>query len=285
MSELGNLLKKAREEQGLTLDDVQEHTKIRKRYLEALEEGDYKVLPGKFYIRAFIKNYAEFVGLDSEEVLKHYHIDEPEIEVPVNETVPPRRPRKIRSARSERFGKLGFTILLWAFLIIVIWVIWYFNVNRDTPPADETDPTAITDNRDVTATPTPTKNTAASTPTPTPTPTPPPVELTLSSSSGSEMVYTVASTKDSYELKVNNSGEASWLEIYEGGKKGTRLYYASIKDGESLSFTVSKDVYLNIGRPANIEVTLDDIVVDDGDSNKGRRGILLQMQGANTTAE
>lgn len=48
MSELGLQLKEARLQKGMSLDDVQEVTKIRKKYLEAIESGDYKVLPGSF---------------------------------------------------------------------------------------------------------------------------------------------------------------------------------------------------------------------------------------------
>lgn len=67
MTELGNRLKEAREEKGMSLDDLQAATKIQKRYLTALEEGNYDVIPGKFYVRAFIKQYAEAVGLNSEQ--------------------------------------------------------------------------------------------------------------------------------------------------------------------------------------------------------------------------
>lgn len=67
MSELGQQLREARLQKGMSLDDVQEMTKIRKRYLEAIEAGDYKVLPGSFYVRAFIKTYAETVGLNPDE--------------------------------------------------------------------------------------------------------------------------------------------------------------------------------------------------------------------------
>lgn len=63
MSDLGYILRKTRLERKISLDDLQEVTKIRKRYLEAIEEGNYKVLPGSFYVRAFIKSYAEAVGL------------------------------------------------------------------------------------------------------------------------------------------------------------------------------------------------------------------------------
>jgi len=283
VSELGTLLKTARQEKGLSLDDVQEQTKIRKRYLEALEEGDFNVLPGKFYIRAFIKNYAECVGLDAEEVLKHYQVEVPEPEIQVSETLPARKPKRMRSATSERFGKIGFTILMWLFLILVIAVIWFYNMNKDPEPANEPDGTPMTNNSDITQRPEPTPTDA--TPTPTQAPTPPPVALTFQGQSGRDDVFAVSPAKESYELVVTNSGDASWLEIYENGKNGTKLYYANIKDGEQATYTVKGDVYLVLGRPANLEVKLDNVIVDDGDNNKGSKRILLQMQAADTTAE
>ncbi|EAF0272058.1 helix-turn-helix domain-containing protein, partial [Listeria monocytogenes] len=51
MTELGDKLKQARREKGLSLDDLQQITKIQKRYLVAIEEGNYAVMPGKFYAR------------------------------------------------------------------------------------------------------------------------------------------------------------------------------------------------------------------------------------------
>ena len=64
MSEIGKTLKSARIEKGYTLDDLQQITKIQKKYLIAIEEENFSVLPGDFYVRAFIKQYAEMVGLD-----------------------------------------------------------------------------------------------------------------------------------------------------------------------------------------------------------------------------
>ncbi|MFX3616688.1 MAG: helix-turn-helix domain-containing protein [Sporolactobacillus sp.] len=64
MSELGQVLKETREKKGLSLDEVQEETKIQKRYLQSIETGDFGQLPGKFYTRAFIKSYAEALGID-----------------------------------------------------------------------------------------------------------------------------------------------------------------------------------------------------------------------------
>ncbi|MBO9128893.1 helix-turn-helix domain-containing protein [Bacillus sp. 165] len=77
MTELGNRLKEARVEKGFSLDELQEVTKIQKRYLIGIEEGNYKVLPGNFYVRAFIRQYAEALGLDPEEIFEEYKAEIP----------------------------------------------------------------------------------------------------------------------------------------------------------------------------------------------------------------
>src|SRR5690625_6627313 len=64
--EIGELLKEAREEKGYTLDNIQEKTKSQKRYLVAIQQGDFNALPGKIYARAFIREYAEAEELDPE---------------------------------------------------------------------------------------------------------------------------------------------------------------------------------------------------------------------------
>lgn len=72
MNEVGEKLKEARKEKGYTLDDLQQITKIQKRYLVAIEEGNLESLPGNFYARAFIKQYADTVGLDGDKLLEEY---------------------------------------------------------------------------------------------------------------------------------------------------------------------------------------------------------------------
>ncbi|PAE16470.1 hypothetical protein CHH91_09330 [Virgibacillus sp. 7505] len=70
LMDIGAKLREARESKGMTLEDVQQRTKIQKRYLKAIEENNHSVMPGEFYTRAFIKEYAQTVGLNPDEVLE-----------------------------------------------------------------------------------------------------------------------------------------------------------------------------------------------------------------------
>ena len=65
-AEIGRLLEDKRKELSLTLEEVEQATKIRKRYLTALERDDYAILPDAVYARGFLKTYANYLGLDGE---------------------------------------------------------------------------------------------------------------------------------------------------------------------------------------------------------------------------
>lgn len=146
MSDLGQQLKDARMQKGLSLEDVQEMTKIRKRYLEAIEQGDFKVLPGSFYVRAFIKTYAEAVDLDPELLLQNHPKDVPAAE-PENVMEPVLTKRSARTsagggggpARSgggRGEGSKGLsTALMWTFPILILLIVGivYFNNTKDAP--------------------------------------------------------------------------------------------------------------------------------------------------------
>jgi cytoskeleton protein RodZ len=67
-AKIGPVLEKARKDKGLTLDEVEQATKIRKRYLAGLEREDFGVLPDAVYAQGFLKTYANYLGLDGEEL-------------------------------------------------------------------------------------------------------------------------------------------------------------------------------------------------------------------------
>jgi cytoskeletal protein RodZ len=69
---LGTLLIEKRKEKGLELKDVSQIIKIRSTYLSALEEGHYEVFSSEVYLTGFLKNYAKFLGIDSEKIMAMY---------------------------------------------------------------------------------------------------------------------------------------------------------------------------------------------------------------------
>lgn len=70
--EIGNILREARQAKGYSLADAEEATKIRARYLEALENEQFEILPGQVYVIAFLRNYARFLGLDDNQLVQQY---------------------------------------------------------------------------------------------------------------------------------------------------------------------------------------------------------------------
>ena len=69
---LGEKLRQAREDKGLTLSEVSEHTRISSLYLQSIENDDYKILPGGIFNKGFVKSYAKFVGINEQEALNDY---------------------------------------------------------------------------------------------------------------------------------------------------------------------------------------------------------------------
>jgi cytoskeletal protein RodZ len=67
---IGKILQAAREANGLTLDQSAGDTHIRLRYLQALEAGDFEALPSRFQVRGFLRVYADYLGLDVDEMLR-----------------------------------------------------------------------------------------------------------------------------------------------------------------------------------------------------------------------
>ncbi|HVJ49516.1 helix-turn-helix domain-containing protein [Desulfitobacterium sp.] len=83
----GQLLQAARENKRWSLIEAEEATKIRVRYLEAMEKENYEILPGTTYIKGFLRTYSKYLDLNSEDILELYKESEPVIQ-PKNEFVP-----------------------------------------------------------------------------------------------------------------------------------------------------------------------------------------------------
>ncbi|WP_307871975.1 helix-turn-helix domain-containing protein [Priestia megaterium] len=133
LTELGQRLRQERENKGLSLEDLQKLTKIQKRYLLGIEEGNYEVMPGKFYVRAFIKQYCEAIGLDTDAIFEEYKSD-----IPSTQTEDmPQQLSRVRSRKeipqhtkgvSKAYDYLP-TVLVVAGVVVVGIIIWVIAQN------------------------------------------------------------------------------------------------------------------------------------------------------------
>ena len=120
MFEIGNSLREARVRQGLDYSQVELATKIRAKYIRALEEEHFDVLPGGTYIKGFLRSYAEYLGLDGQLYVDEYTSRNV---VDAYDDMPQRRPR----ARHERSVERRVVVLALAgiatltALVIVAW--------------------------------------------------------------------------------------------------------------------------------------------------------------------
>jgi cytoskeletal protein RodZ len=137
--QIGEQLREAREEKALTLDDIQESTKIQKRYLVAIEQGDYHALPGKFYAKAFMKEYALAVGVDPQELLAGFdetniHTDE-EDNVQYTRLERSKNPRNARGSSVLSFLPTLIVIILVIGILFVAWTLYQQSLmnNNDNP--------------------------------------------------------------------------------------------------------------------------------------------------------
>jgi len=76
MKDIGNFLKERREARGISLIEVEKDLKIRKKYLQALEEGNVDAIPGKTYLIGYLRNYSKYLGVNEEninQIIQTYH--------------------------------------------------------------------------------------------------------------------------------------------------------------------------------------------------------------------
>lgn len=138
--EIGERLKEAREQKGFSLDHLQEMTKIQKRYLSAIEDGNYDILPGKFYAKAFIKEYANAVGLNADELLEGFVEQAPEEE---DDSIPYSRIQRSRKSSSTKHSVFSLipTVIVIVLVIGIFFVAWmlYQQAQKDggTDPVDQ----------------------------------------------------------------------------------------------------------------------------------------------------
>src|SRR5919198_6022885 len=154
MPEIGETLREARMRRRIDMTEVETATKIRGKYLRALENEEWDLLPGPTFVKSFLRTYAEYLGLDARLLVEEYR---QRYERPSTHDLTPfsasRRPgrRPPRRARLAAAGPVLVVVIGAVALIGFFWVLGTLGSDEETPTGPSN---------------------AGATPTPTPTPTP-----------------------------------------------------------------------------------------------------------------
>jgi cytoskeleton protein RodZ len=245
MFEIGGSLREARLKRNLTPADVQKAIRIRDRYLQALEEERWELLPGDAYVKGFLRTYADYLGLDGNLYVDEYNSrfarpdDQPHL-------VPERFER-----RNTLLGGVGFLrplVAIGAIVAIVAAVAaWQLSGSSggkrgaDAPPT--TTPTTIASH------------------------TPPPT-------TPKKHVAAVLPTR---AVVVASRGN-SWLWVRSGGANGPTLYQGTLLQGKTLPVNLKNGpVWIRIGDPPSIDVRLGSRIVHGLPTQVGN--VLLTRRG------
>ena len=134
---LSDLFKRRRTELELSLDEIERNTHIRKKYLKLLESGDYAELSNDVYTRGYVKNYADFLGFDTKEILKLYGKERHEYESSIGLNDKKRKSKVLKPIDSPTFTitpkKILFGLAAVFVLVMVGYVSWQFS-QLSAPP-------------------------------------------------------------------------------------------------------------------------------------------------------
>lgn len=129
MESIGLTLQQARQKRRLKLETISKKTKISIRYLKALEAEDWDVFPAPTYVQAFLRSYANFLNLDSDELVREYKkYLETTTKVPVAEKLIPKRIRP---------KKLTILPIAISIMVFIIWGGWFLFFRSPSPPVVE----------------------------------------------------------------------------------------------------------------------------------------------------
>ena len=131
MFEIGNSLREARLRQGLEFPEIEHATKVRSKYLRALEDEQFDILPAQTYIKGFLRTYAEYLGLDGQ-----LYVDEYNSRYVGLEEESPLRASVRQPARQERRLAGGVVLAVLAGIAVVTALViaaWKFGGGSGSP--------------------------------------------------------------------------------------------------------------------------------------------------------
>jgi Helix-turn-helix domain len=123
--EIGNSLREARERQGLGYPEIELATKIRAKYIRALEEEDFTSIPGDAYILGFLRTYAEYLGLDGDVYVDEYAS---RFITSWRDELPPRPERRRIRTRERRLERRAVLLVLAGIVLVAVLVFAAFSI-------------------------------------------------------------------------------------------------------------------------------------------------------------
>jgi cytoskeleton protein RodZ len=218
--EIGNTLREARVRRNLTLQQVEEDTKIRVKYVQAMENEDFDVMPGATYVKGFLRTYSTYLGLDPEVILGEYRSRIS----PGSEKHEPFGGSSVIGKPHSHRGRntLVFVAVLCLLVLGVIWVLGRGGEQK----APQTSPSALG-----IGSPTPTASTSAS-------PSP------------------AAAGALTNVLKVNAALGDCWTQVRKDSAAGAVLYTGTLKKGHSKRFKY-KVLWVRLGSPSMVKLVIE----------------------------
>ncbi len=254
--EIGAALRQARESLGLSIEDAVRETKISARYLTALEEGRFGLIPGEVYVRGFIRSYAKMLHLNGDALLKcskESPKDGPkESRPPEPPPVPPEKPAP-RPPRAYahpprrmvfRPGRLiGLLILLLVLALLIRFVPRWLNRNAGLPGGEPVPGTSEPQTPEPEPEPEPPANNEP------PAVTPPAASVTITEDNGQRVVYAV--TGDTLTVAIEAT-EPCWIEVTSDQGAPVSLTIAA---AETKTYTANTTLTLRLGNPRGVTLT------------------------------
>jgi cytoskeleton protein RodZ len=244
--DIGNTLREARIRKGLSVIDVENVTKIRTKYLQALEENDFEVLPGPTVVKGFLRSYAIFLKLDPDLLLTEYRsqFEYHREDIGQLRTDMAQQPRTRTSAERKksrtRRTQRGYVAAGVIAVLIIIALAWVTSGRGQTPA------TIGASNR-TTSTSTSEFATAA-------------VETTSTSSTIPGGTSTTAgvptTTGENVNMVLSVTQGSCWLVVHEDSESGAELYAGTLSAGGKQSFDSAKRYWVMAGIPSALTISV-----------------------------
>lgn len=262
---VGEILRRAREHYGQSLEHVEANLRIRAMQLDALEKGDLEKLPGRVYAIGFVRSYSEYLGLDGDQMVRLFKAQslgnrlKPALNFPV-----PASESRLPPAWLIIIGIIGF---------IGIFFLWQSYEDKTVVVADDVTPARTAEDvmqAGAISEPEAEQNT-------------PEDALAAIEGQGQDQSNAVAMPAAENEI-ILNVIENSWVEIR--GADGETIVSRVLKAGDQYFVPDRPDLKMSIGNAGGVEIILNgDIKKILGERGQVRRDISLDAQSLKTIAE